>query len=403
MLKEIVVLGSDLAALSFLKWFRASDVRAEVTIITDSEQLGVPRRCLPWVACGLESPNDVPHFSLDAAELVFLSKVYRADPAKAAVERGSLKLDDEKLEPSVVVVSTGTQPRRDVARLARVSALNIKEAIQAREYIESWEGEVYVYGGFYGLNMVDPLEGIGLTPVICSPVDPFEEVFDSDVALYARRVVGELKIVEPVSAPKGQGIVFGLEEPRLPRGLVEGPYRDLEVNRNILVIGGASTVKTPLGLLWGIDDELAYKEGLVAALRLLRQRLPLPPPFKIARVRGYVLASCGARFSELSQSSDNITSIKISIKEGGDRVGLIKLVASRTAQTIVGFQVVVPMQMEATVQNLLALLALKAPIELLFLIPKYTGGWEIGEICEALWRKMYLKPILHRVPNSLED
>lgn len=392
--KHIVAIGHDLAIASFLKWFRTVNIRTRLTLVTDSKVVGVPRYFLPYIATGLYREDSVPHMPLSYIGTVLATQVVECDPASLRIDPEKIVARNTVLHFDALVVSTGTKPDPRFSRWVSASAVTLKDALVARETIENWEGEVFIFGGFEGLGAVDALEQAGLQPVLCADSDPFSEVFDEDVAAMARRLIKPLSIHVPGEPPRNQGLAFGFEVPAPPTGLeLPRDLQDFKVSSNVYVLGSIAKIRTELGVLMAFSDECAYKEGLVLALRLNGLSLKLPPPCRVVSVRGYILCACGLTVSKASEKGISTSSVKLTLKACKGVSGVLKITASRSPPRLLGFQCVAPKSEYSNVALLYSLLALGITPDNLYLVPQFLGGDDIPAVkaIEALWRKLALK------------
>jgi len=392
--RDVAAIGHDLAVASFLKWFRALNVRTRLTLITDSKVVGVPRRSLPYIATGLYREDSVPHMPLSFIETVLAANVVKCGFTSLQIKAGEVLACDTTLHFDALVVSTGTKPDPRFSRWIGASAVSLRDALVAREIIENWEGEVFIFGGFEGLGAVDALEQAGFRPVLCADRDPFSEVFDDDIAAVARRLLEPLSIRVPSEPPRKQGLAFGFEVPAPPVGLeLPQDLQDFKVSDNVYVMGGLARIRTELGALTAFNDECAYKEGLVLAFRLNRLSLKLPPPCRLVKVGGYVLCACGLTASSASKKGIDASSVKLTLKRRGKVSGVLKITASRSPPKLLGFQCVTPVDDYLSIAFLYSLLALEVTPNNLYLVPRLIGGDEVqaSKALETLWRKLALR------------
>jgi len=386
--KGIVVVGHDLSAWAFIRWYRAFDLRSPITMLAETDFVGVPRKYLPWIGMGLLECKDAPHISPHTLSTAYNTSILRCSFDEVHISNGKVMCLGREYE-GLIVVSSGTEEDPRVSKLASISMASLPNALRARDIVENWDGEVYVYGGFEGINAVDAVREAGLKPVLCSYEDPFEEVLDQDMALIARKIMGEL-VVRPVKEPpNGQGIVFGLEKPRIPRGFSPRTFgSSFIVEEGIYGVGSCVKIRTELGEVWALCDETAYQEGFTLANEIHGLNLGVPPPLRVAQGLGVFIGSCGLTVKEAREAGVNHAATRLSIKKEGSMLGAIKLVVNRDNLRVVGCQVVVREELSWIFNNLYMLVSAGSSLPEARFLPRYLAGYDIGGLFGSLWRKV---------------
>lgn len=363
MYKNIIVLGDDIAAVSFIHWLRKLDNRSRLTLFTASSRPGPLRCLLPLVSVGSLEPDRACPYTREYIERIALADTRMVGGfGEIAVEDGHVQVGGERLEYTHLVISTGTVPYsrlRGSIHLARV-----EDAILLREVLEdASDPRIEVYGDLYGIWPAEVFSREGFqTTLLVSDESFFLEHFDEDMwQIIQRKSNFKFRIKHVSSASsyrRAIRVVYGFEEPHLPlirmRLDVDGHINvdnHMRAGDNVFALGGVAKAPDFLGYAFtSILDDVGILQAITAVLSLFER-----PPSSLSRVFSsrmgdvYVV-SCGYTRRKAAEAGIDATSTRLRMPVGDFLRGygeagdiIVKIVVDRQSNRVIGFQIAGPL------------------------------------------------------------
>ncbi|RLF08329.1 MAG: hypothetical protein DRJ64_01245 [Thermoprotei archaeon] len=338
--KNIVVVGREADAITFISWFKKMDIRSEISLITDTEYPGVIRSKLPLIVLEETDPLSSIIYQKNFLERILLVKIINHPDLTRLNLDNILSRSYDK-----VVITSISQPRINIKD--SVHLVRIEDAIQLREMINEGCEEIEVYGGLWGIWPATLFSSRKFPTVLyVEDKDFYKEYFDTDIwniILKESNYKFKIKIVD-LSAisydPKKVKVIYGFERPLL-RGITE-EYRD-----KISAIGSSTITLDKLinVKFFHISEHVSLAQARMLALELLGFHAFGCTRFFQSKMGEMFIASCGFNKESLEKYNikTSVTRMRLPLyDENGTRDVeiIIKGVAHRYSRKLLGFQII---------------------------------------------------------------